>query len=608
MSNLNLVNNVYKYSKRVYSPFKVCNYYGIGKELKHYGYYPNFFPLYAYLEHGISFMSTVPQHELNNAAPCFFSHNKTKLKDWLLKSKKPYFVMHSPFVWYRKRKKISISNSASGTIFFPAHTTSGIDELGEYNQIASFLKKIPNFFHPIEVCLHPEDVKKGKHHIYENAGYKVHCAGPTDDERFVKNFYQINRQFRYSMSNQIGSYTFYCVEMGMPFSLVGPEIILVNKKDKNLSKGVYNYKNDAYLFAQKTFKGYHRKITENQRKYITAMLGLKSSLSRIETSKILYWSLFKYLKFKIVNFIQNPILIKKSIKDRFKAIYSRIEWLTPLRAKQIIKVLFKVEYRKEQFRIINSNEKLKVLNKYKNGIKGHTDIIGKKLNFLSGKSVITLYDEIYNKKNYFFTTSTENPYIIDCGSNIGMSIIYFKELYPKAKIVGFEADPTLFKILQENIHTNFVLEDVTLYNKAVWYKETSLNFCSDNGISGSLDFFQKEASKSLEKVAIQTINLADYLKDRKVDLLKIDIEGAEFEVLMNCKSYLHNVEKIIFEYHSSFNNKQKLGEILSMLSNNDFRYYIQDARNIRNPFEKKEQQKIKGSKFDLQLDIFAYRE
>ena len=61
------------------------------------------------------------------------------------------------------------------------------------------------------------------------------------------------------------------------------------------------------------------------------------------------------------------------------------------------------------------------------------------------------------KKNAFieFNRALSNlnkgSYVIDCGANIGMSITYFKRLYPKSKIIGFEPDPKIFETLKKNI-------------------------------------------------------------------------------------------------------------------------------------------------------------
>ena len=62
--------------------------------------------------------------------------------------------------------------------------------------------------------------------------------------------------------------------------------------------------------------------------------------------------------------------------------------------------------------------------------------------------------EIFVNEEYRFESKEESPYIIDCGSHIGLSILYFKYLYSKAKILGFEPNFENYKILQKNIKRN----------------------------------------------------------------------------------------------------------------------------------------------------------
>ena len=60
-----------------------------------------------------------------------------------------------------------------------------------------------------------------------------------------------------------------------------------------------------------------------------------------------------------------------------------------------------------------------------------------------GPTPADLYEDIFINRVYEFEASRPDPRIIDCGSNIGMSVLYFKHVYPEARIVGFEPDPTI---------------------------------------------------------------------------------------------------------------------------------------------------------------------
>ncbi|GAB2778867.1 hypothetical protein GCM10010465_26880 [Actinomadura fibrosa] len=207
--------------------------------------------------------------------------------------------------------------------------------------------------------------------------------------------------------------------------------------------------------------------------------------------------------------------------------------------------------------------------------------------------------EIFHWGVYKFQAENDEPYIIDCGANLGMSIIYFKKLYPKASITAFEADDYIFSFLEKNIKS-FQYNDVELVNNAVWNKEEELSFFAEGGAGGRLEVLGKE--KNIKTV--KATRLKNWLKNKKIDFLKIDIEGAESEVIDDCKDELKNVEKIFIEYHSFNAKEQNLHRILMILHMAGFRYHIKEAFTRQFPFIDKDL----NVEMDLQLNIFGYRD
>jgi len=144
------------------------------------------------------------------------------------------------------------------------------------------------------------------------------------------------------------------------------------------------------------------------------------------------------------------------------------------------------------------------------------------------------------------------------------------------------------------------MSNVTVFNKAVWKDEDGIEI-SQSGADGSSMFTEGE------KVKVQSISLNNLInKEAVIDLLKIDIEGAEYEVLVDCKNSLSKVKNIFVEYHSYLNGEQKLGEILTLFEQSGFRYFIRQETDRFLPFINR---KIKSNPaMDLQLNIYAYRE
>ena len=210
-------------------------------------------------------------------------------------------------------------------------------------------------------------------------------------------------------------------------------------------------------------------------------------------------------------------------------------------------------------------------------------------------SFASMYQEIFIKEIYKFKSKHNNPLIIDCGSNIGLSIIYFKKLFPESTVIGFEPDPRIFKILEKNLSSAKIV-NTTLINKALGDKEGVINFFSEGADGGRI---AQENDGNV--VSLETMSLRSFL-NQKVDFLKIDIEGSETLVLKDCQDLLKNVDRIFIEYHSVSEANQTLDEILRILNKNKFRYYMENT-GIRSekPFIKINTH----LNYDLQLNIFA---
>lgn len=225
-----------------------------------------------------------------------------------------------------------------------------------------------------------------------------------------------------------------------------------------------------------------------------------------------------------------------------------------------------------------------------------TTLFDKKIKINSAFWYMHGLEELFLEETYKFNSDIEAPRIIDCGANTGLSVIYFKRLFPKSRISAFEPDSNIFKILQENLHT-FGYDDVELINKAVWSENGSINFLASGGVGGRISNDEDE-----QTIEMPTYRLKDLLNE-EIDFLKIDIEGAEYTVIEDCRDKLDNVKNIFIEYHSEECREQQLEKILKILKDAGFKYYIKEAWNNQ-PMPYVNQ---RTNLFDLQLNIFGYR-
>ena len=202
-----------------------------------------------------------------------------------------------------------------------------------------------------------------------------------------------------------------------------------------------------------------------------------------------------------------------------------------------------------------------------------------KINYTDYKTCVGLINEIFFDCVYEFQCSTKAPLIVDAGANIGISALYFKQLFPSSRVICFEPDPKTYELLKANCRrnklTNVDLHQVALSSQtgeAPFYSDASAN----NYVGMSLNKRLQGKGYPLKTATIQTEKLSSFIIE-KTDLLKLDIEGSELLVLKDLAATrkITLIERIIIEYHSDKENgENKLSTLLAILENEDFSYIL----------------------------------
>jgi FkbM family methyltransferase len=200
---------------------------------------------------------------------------------------------------------------------------------------------------------------------------------------------------------------------------------------------------------------------------------------------------------------------------------------------------------------------------------------GYTVRFNDGPNLYILYKDIFIQRIYDFEAARPDPFILDCGSNIGMSILYFKQRYPRARIIGFEPDPDIVPFLESNIAGNN-LKDVR-WVQAALSGDAGKKILYSDGVCGSglAETLTLERSHDWKQYEVPCMRLRDYLTE-PVDFLKMNIEGAEFEVLADSEDRLRLIREMIIEYHHLPGLPRSLHEILELLHRQGFEYLIND--------------------------------
>lgn len=225
-----------------------------------------------------------------------------------------------------------------------------------------------------------------------------------------------------------------------------------------------------------------------------------------------------------------------------------------------------------------------------------TDLFGSAFDLPDAASFVEMYGEIFSQQMYQFESGRAAPRIIDGGANIGLSVLYFKKLFPQSRIVAFEPDENISAILERNI-AQAGLANVTVIRRALSDTETTLGFLTEGSYAGRI---ARTDDHSDQKVP--TVRLRDYLSET-VDMLKLNIEGAETQVLVDCADLLHRVQNIAFEYHSFAGELQSLPRLLQILEDAGFRLHIIPVRSAPRPLVEREV--LLG--MDMQMYVFGFR-
>jgi FkbM family methyltransferase len=140
--------------------------------------------------------------------------------------------------------------------------------------------------------------------------------------------------------------------------------------------------------------------------------------------------------------------------------------------------------------------------------------------------------------------------IVDCGAYIGEFTLYAaKAVGPSGRVIAFEPDPVIFRKLMANIELNG-LKNITALNKGLWSKPGTLKFVGDS-IKG---YSFMSAEKDAGAIDVPVVSLDDELcrlNIKKVDLIKMDVEGAEIEAVKGAARTLkeQGVDLAIASYH-----------------------------------------------------------
>lgn len=204
-----------------------------------------------------------------------------------------------------------------------------------------------------------------------------------------------------------------------------------------------------------------------------------------------------------------------------------------------------------------------------------------------------IYKEIFQDQSYNVVELPENAFVVDAGANIGLFSIWVKQKYPSCQILAFEPVPATFAILQKNLALHDITKSATAFQCGLGANEDTLRLTYYPLMPGSSTLYPEE-KETLRKIAMEKFGplefdnmfdgshdvlvpikrLSSFLDEQSdlisIDLLKIDVEGAEVDVLRGLSDkHWQMTKNVVMEI---FDVDGRLQEAERLLNSKGFRF------------------------------------
>ncbi len=161
------------------------------------------------------------------------------------------------------------------------------------------------------------------------------------------------------------------------------------------------------------------------------------------------------------------------------------------------------------------------------------------------------FDQVFLLNEYDYKLNFTPAFIIDCGANIGLASLFFQSKFPEAAIVAVEPELSNYSQLVKNTEK---YSNITTIRSGIWKKNAFLKV-EDIHNFGNWGFVCTEVETETADT-ITAVSIGDIMRQfnkTEIDLLKIDIEGAELEVFSeNYESWLPKTKVIMIELHDAY--------------------------------------------------------
>jgi FkbM family methyltransferase len=164
--------------------------------------------------------------------------------------------------------------------------------------------------------------------------------------------------------------------------------------------------------------------------------------------------------------------------------------------------------------------------------------------------------------------------IRDLGANVGYSILFFAGRFPSAKISAFEPIPEHIDLLRKHIQINQLTPRVDVYSAAAGNRDGSIRFIVDGICSKSAN----NDNDNSQTILVDQIDVLSALEPSRIALLKIDIEGTEFELLEDPRFDRVFFPCVVVEWHKTVSRPNAETDCRQLLERKGYRVLDGNAK------------------------------
>lgn len=400
-------------------------------------------------------------------------------------------------------------------LVMPSHSLPETKEDWNADAYAGYIASIAPRFATLCACVHQSCIDKGNWiNAFRNLGARIIEGAEENDQNSLLRMAFLFSQFEFVTSNAFGSHIAYASYFGCKVSVSGPRPRWKRSDYENLAF----YKNapkvldivDEWNSSDFWGRTYPQFLLDPwqakpQEDWAAWQLGLQCRRTPVELRKLLGWNFAGRILLSLRGF--------KTVLYRGYRIVQRAWYLIRSLGVPGLVAAFQ----------------LGAAEKAKGGISRVWCGWRRRLMLRNASSDIDVFEQHFARREILdISFPTKASTVVDLGANVGISVEVFRQLFPRARIIAVELDKQNAELCKENHATDRL---VTVVNGAVW---SEAGFVAVKDVGDGEWAYQVEPSPMREAAAIPALTYPQILAMhdvRSVDVMKMDIEGAEADVL-----------------------------------------------------------------------------